>query len=85
MELLIDKVLHLFEQSECYWITDNRNINTDNVLIWKEKDSINILYDNEWLNIKYDDIIDIAFNKVQNMIVSTIKVTSRPSILIHYL
>lgn len=87
MKRLVEKVLDLLEESNGYWVTDNHDINTDNIMIWKTNDTLEIVDcdTDEEIHINFNDIIGIVFDKIQDMIVSVIKLKNRPDVLIHNL
>ena len=87
METLVNVLFNLIEESNGFWITDNKNINGDIHDIYLEKDdkSIYMMYDNDEMRINFTDIIGITFDKINIMIVAALKIKNKSNLLIHIL
>lgn len=85
MKQLVDMVLNLLDESTGFWMTDNHEINTDNTMIWRTEDTLEIVdCDNDIeVHIGFNDIIGITFSNFQDMIISVLKLKNRPDVLIH--
>lgn len=85
MEELLKKMVSIIEESTGYWTTDNKDFNTDNMMIGVDENKI-IAYDctNEVeINEPLENIKLVDVRSIGNMIVSIIKFTNRPALCIH--
>lgn len=84
MEKLINELLETLNTSTGYWMTDNKEINTDNTMFWQEGEVLHVVDCNsfEEIHTKFNDIVDIVMNKIDDMIESVIKFKDRPSLII---
>ena len=89
MRKLVEMLLDFIEESEGLWITNNTDIEGDqwdiNISHDVDGKSIYIMYsDCDW-RIYYGDIKSITFQDFIDMIIVTLKVKNKKTLLIHIL
>ena len=82
MKELVEKVMRLLEESKGYLITDDKDIEIEDALISCTEDGLDIMYDNDEIYMRYDDIINIVFDEVGSTIIATIFTNDNKSLLV---
>jgi len=87
MKTLVNNLLNLIEESNGYYMTDLKEIETDSdmSMMWQEDSSIGLMYENESIKIDYSDIAGICYDVIQDTVIAILKLINRPNILIHML
>lgn len=87
MELLVNTLFNLINNSNGFWMTDNDDINGDQDDIYLEKDnnSIYLMYEDNDMRIKFADLLGITYENFANMIIAIIKIQNRKNLMVHIL
>lgn len=84
-QILINTLLELISEADGYYMTDNKDIHCDDILIGLRNETLSIMYDNDELHIPVSEISELTFEFISTMVVATIQSTGRDNLLIHLL